>query len=453
MFNGKTIIVVLSTLLILSGCVKDTDFGAPKLKCINENLANITIGQLTDLYVDQTFQIQEDWILEGYVVSSDNAGNFFNVLYFQDSPNNPNAGLLIEFELRDSHLFFSVGQKIFIKLKGLYLGKSRGVFKIGGVFTSFGNRSVGRLPNNVIFDHVQVSCEANTGLVPNLVSILDFNETMVNTLVKVENLEFIAEEIGQPFAEVEEETKRNLVDCDDNEVVLVNSGYSDFQAELLPNGQGTLTGILSLDRDEFQLIIRDLDDITFEQDRCSDVVDEFTATTIFITELADPDNNAGARFVELYNSSTKLLSLKGWNLVRYTNDNTEISSTIDLSNFTIGGEGFLVISPNAAEFEIVYGSVPDIAVGTNSPADSNGDDNLVLLDPFGSIIDIFGIIGEDGSGTSHEFEDGKATRNLDILEGNPLFTASEWQIFNDTGGNGTINLPQNAPSDFNPGSR
>ena len=124
-----------------------------------------------------------------------------------------------------------------------------------------------------------------------------------------------------------------------------------------------------------------------------------------------------------------------------------------MSNFTIGGEGFLVISPNAAEFEIVYGLVPDIAVGTNSPADSNGDDNLVLLDPFGAIIDIFGIIGEDGSGTSHEFEDGRATRNLVILEGNPVFTASEWQIFNDTGGSGTINLPQNAPSDFNPGSR
>ena len=82
MFNYKTIIGVLGTLLILLGCVKDTDFDAPKLQCINENLSNITIGQVTDLYVDQTVQIQENWILEGYVVSSDHAGNFFNVLYF-----------------------------------------------------------------------------------------------------------------------------------------------------------------------------------------------------------------------------------------------------------------------------------------------------------------------------------------------------------------------------------
>ena len=451
--SSTTIFGLLGISFFLLGCVNNSDFDRRQLLCIDENISNSTIEQVINLYVDQTIQIQEDLIIEGYVVSSDKAGNFFNVLYFQDSPTNPNAGLILEFELRDSHLFFGIGQHIFINLKGLYLGKTRGVFKIGGVFTSFGNRSVGRLPNNVIFDHLSISCETSSVVVPNLVSVLDFNETMVNTLVSIENLEFVDEEIGQPFAELELETKRNLVDCDDNELVLLNSGYSDFQAETLPDGRGTLTGILSLEGNEFQLIIRDTEDIVFDQERCAELIDEFTSRAVFISELADPDNNAGARFVEIYNSSSESLSLKGWSLVRYTNDNTEVSSTIDLSDFSIGGEGFLVISPNADEFELVYGFMPDIAVGTNSPADSNGDDNLVLVDPFGSIIDIFGIVGEDGSGTAHEFEDGRAVRNLDIVEGNIIFTANEWLIYNDTGSNGTINLPQNAPADYNPGSR
>ena len=43
----------------------------------------------------------------------------------------------------------------------------------------------------------------------------------------------------------------------------------------------------------------------------------------------------------------------------------------------------------------------------NSAANSNGDDNIALVDPFGNLIDLFGVIGEDGSGTSHEFEDGR----------------------------------------------
>ncbi|MEP3385867.1 MAG: lamin tail domain-containing protein, partial [Flavobacteriaceae bacterium] len=169
--------------------------------------------------------------------------------------------------------------------------------------------------------------------------------------------------------------------------------------------------------------------------------------------LADPDNNSGARFVELYNSSIEPLDLNQWTLRRYTNANTEISSTIDLSGFKIEPGGTLVISPNQSEFELVYGFPPDIGVSTNSPADSNGDDNLALVDPFGVVIDIFGIIGEDGSGTNHEFEDGRALRKGNITMGNPNYSFGEWVIANDTGGAGTIDQPQNAPENFTPGSR
>ncbi len=451
--NHFVSLIVVSLLLITAGCLKDSDFEEPELFCSHENIGTISISQLKDLYIDQTVQIQEDWIIEGYVTSSDKAGNFFNVLHFQDKKSNPTGGLQIEFELRDSHLFFNIGQHIFIKLKNLYLGKSKGVFKIGGVFTSFGNRSVGRLPNRVIFDHILLSCDSNTGIKATAVSITELNETMIHTLVKIDDLEFIEEELDEPFAVIRKETKRNFVDCNDNQLVLLNSGFSDFQSNLIPDKRGSVTGVLSKENSEFQMIIRDLDDLEFNLERCEDLVDEFTSDSILISELADPDNNAGARFVELYNATEVPLSLKGWSLVRYTNENTTVSSTVDLSDNTIEGEGFIVISPNPMEFEAVYGMPPDIGVGTNSPADSNGDDNIVLIDPFGNIVDIFGVIGEDGSGTNHEFEDGRAVRKLEILKGNPIYTASEWQIFNDTGASGTINLPQNAPEDFSPGSR
>ena len=75
------------------------------------------------------------------------------------------------------------------------------------------------------------------------------------------------------------------------------------------------------------------------------------------------------------------------------------------------------------------------------------------MDPFGTVIDVFGVIGEDGSNTNHEFEDGRAFRNMDVMKGNPVFTFSEWTIFNDTGDAGTIKLPQTAPQDFTPGNR
>ena len=44
---------------------------------------------------------------------------------------------------------------------------------------------------------------------------------------------------------------------------------------------------------------------------------------VIITELADPNNNAGARFVEIYNVSDSDVDLTGWELRRWTNANAE----------------------------------------------------------------------------------------------------------------------------------
>lgn len=444
---------MISLCLLITGCVKDKTFDTPEILCSKEDYTTISISDLKKLYEGQTTQIQEDLIIEGFVASSDKAGNFFNVIHFQDKPNNPSEGMQIELELRDSHLFFNVGQHIFIKLKGLYLGKSGEVYKIGGVFTSFGNRSVGRLPNSVVFEHILTSCQTNIGLEPTIITVTQLNDSLVNTLVAINNIEFSEKYIGESYAVKEEETERILIDCDDNKIVLKNSGYSEFQSQPLPDESGTITGILTKDKGEFQLIIRDLDDVNFTMERCEDLIDEFTSNTIFITEIADPNNNAGARFIEIYNSSDKIVSLKGWSLVRYTNANTDVSSTIDLTTYSIEGKEMVVISPNATEFENVYGFPPTISAGTNSPADSNGDDNIAIIDPFGSLVDLFGVVGEDGSGTSHEFEDGRAIRKLEFNTGNSVFNSNEWVIYNDTGNDGTINQPQNAPSDFTPGFR
>ncbi len=446
-------LAVLFLIATHSACVKNRTFEPLPSNCTQTLTANTNFSEIKNLYVDQTLQIQNDLVIEGYVISSDEAGNFFSTLYFQDRLVNPTEGFQIEIDLRDSHLFYPVGSKIYIKLKGLYLGRSKGVFKLGATFTSFGNVSVGRLPASVVDQHIFVSCESDIVLQPTEISILDLREDLTNTLVQFNSLEIPEREQGELFAMENEETERMLTDCNDNEIILLNSGFSDFQNELLPEGNGTITGVLLRENDNYLIAVRNLEDINFTQERCEDIIDEFTSTNIFISELADPENNPGARFVELFNSNSEALPLKGWKLNRYTNDNTEISSTVDFSGRSIAPKNTLVISPNAEEFEKVYGFMPDLAVGTNSPADSNGDDNLVLVDPFGTIIDVFGVVGEDGSETNHEFENGRAIRNPNISEGNLKYTFGEWTIYNDSGAAGTINEPQEAPDDFTPGIR
>jgi len=451
--TSKDPFFMVMALYLLVSCAGNSDFDTLSPDCSTELEANATYAEVKALYQDELVQIQEDLVIEGYVVSSDEAGNFFSVLHFQDRPENPVEGFEVAVDVRDTHLFYPVGTKILIKLKGLYLGQTRGVFRLGGTFTAFGTTAVGRLPALKVPEHLFVSCDAGATVQPRVLNIADLPDSAVNTLVRFEAVEVVEEELGLPFAVEAEETERTLIDCIDNELILVNSGFSDFQSNELPMGNGAVTGVLLKDRDDFKLAIRTLSDIDFQSERCEDVITEFTTNTIFFSELADPNNNASARFVELYHAGNENFDLNGWQIRRYTNANSEVSSTIDLSGLIINAQSTLVISPNAEEFELVYGFAPDVGVGTNSPADSNGDDNLELVDPFGTIIDAYGVVGVDGSGTNHEFEDGKALRNSDIMLGNPLFTFSEWQIFNDTGGLATVNSPQNAPDDFTPGVR
>ena len=78
-----------------------------------------------------------------------------------------------------------------------------------------------------------------------------------------------------------------------------------------------------------------------------------------------------------------------------------------------------------------------------------------MVDNTGATIDIFGVIGEDGTGTNWEYLDGRAVRNLDIIEPNPVFTISEWTVYSDAANNliSYPNSPKIAPNDFNPNLR
>lgn len=182
--------------------------------------------------------------------------------------------------------------------------------------------------------------------------------------------------------------------------------------------------------------------------------DELITEGVFISEIADPNNNSNARFVELYNSNNSPINLKDWKLKRYTNENTETtaSATLILEGEIDSGKTF-VIAKDAVEFEKVYGFIPNQDGKGKGSVDSNGDDQIILEAPNGTLIDIFGVIGEDGSGTNHEFEDGRANRKTNTVKGTTTYNFSEWNVWNDTGGAGTINEPQDAPNDFSPGER
>ena len=194
----KMIFKIMGTIILMSllCCVDGREFDDIEGNCTTDMVANITFEELDSLVQDDVIQIHEDLILEGYVISSDRAGNIFGVLYIQDKLNNPSMGIQLEMDLRESHLQFPVGSKVLVKLKNLYLGKRGTNIRIGSVFSSFGNLSIGRLPSGKVFEHLFISCEGtlninvskvgvaslSNGLRKNFFSIFSFNKSYLSLL-------------------------------------------------------------------------------------------------------------------------------------------------------------------------------------------------------------------------------------------------------------------------------
>ena len=174
------------------------------------------------------------------------------------------------------------------------------------------------------------------------------------------------------------------------------------------------------------------------------------AQGVFITEIADPHNVAtGGRFVELYNNTDADIDLTGWALRRWTNANTDPQADKALQG-TIPAGGFFIITNSASDFEITYYIEANQDIGTGGPADGNGDDDLALINANGEVVDLYGEGGgTDNSGTSWEFEDGRAERIATVTAGNPTGDPAEWNIDNDSGGG---DGPQEAPTDYDPGA-
>jgi hypothetical protein len=177
---------------------------------------------------------------------------------------------------------------------------------------------------------------------------------------------------------------------------------------------------------------------------------------VFISELADPENSTtelNVRFIELYNPSAGTVDLSGWELRRYTNGNESYtaSTVIKFDDQYIPANATFVIAANTEAFEKVYGFAPDMEGGGSTAADSNGDDNIVLTGPSGEVKDIFGVPGEDGTGTGHDFQDGRAVKKTEIEVGSTILIPEQWEVYNGHGKEGSQSRLHYAPGDFDPG--
>ncbi|MEI6865052.1 DUF5689 domain-containing protein [Flavicella sp.] len=415
----------------------DVVLGEERCAIVTLDEPTISYQQIINMYSNKVveFGIDKDYVFEGYVTSSDQEGNFINTLFIQDAYENPKGGFCLLVDEENMFESFQVGDRVLLNLNYLYLDKIDGVYTVG-VFKDDSVTEISEGEVNRYLFNSQESFE----IIPRIITLEEISkEGFQNILITLNNVQLTNSELGKAYAYYSgtEDGNRVLETCGVlQELELHTLGTASFANDKFPIAKGSVTGVVY--GQDLTMQIRSISDVDFQEERdsCSVVISK-----ILITEIADPENSVGARFVELYNAGEEPLSLNGWQLNKYLNGSTTVSgSGLDLSGLTIQVGGFLILGNT--EFETIFNMIPDLE---NSYISGNGDDVYELVDRQGEIHDVFGVVGEDGSGTSWEYLDGKAIRKFEVVEPNSKFKISEWEIFTKTTGN-----KQLAPENFTP---
>ncbi len=313
-----TLLSVFALLLTISSCVNSDDYNLPDVTVSTvdpsvlgnkTNFNNVIATYLTAVSDGEqvgTFGFDDPLYIEGYVVSSDRDGNFFEELIIQNSPDagdagtDPRRGLNIQINVSSLADTYEVGRKIYVKLNGLAIGEENGVYTLG--------REVGSGLDQIqsyeyVYDPLQLDFptfilrDSEVAIItPKVAAVADLTEADENTFVQLDNMQINRNELGLDFAGQPSDQFdgfRTLESCDDGSTLkLQTSTFADFKSVTLPEGKGSIAGIYTRDfgDDISVLVLNGLSDIAMDNaERCDPEILECAGTTSTAVTIFEED--------------------------------------------------------------------------------------------------------------------------------------------------------------------
>lgn len=295
-------------------CIHDDKWEAPEITCNNKFAApTMTMAEVvalapaaaSNVYTGTVYKIPAEdathpaVIFDGYVVSSDEGGNFYKTITFQDKPENPTVGLTVGINKSMNYTDFPVGAHIRIKANGMLIGKSTGAITLG---VEDPNYAIGRIPESIIGRYISGVCNGAgldiATIVPREISLSDLNNSnsnWINTLVKIKNVQFADAEVGKPLVGVDVsgnniDTSRSLVDVYGTTSIIRTDAFFKPAAYQIPSTSGDITFVMTRYNATFQGAIRTINDIQFNSPRLN------PATLVLNEPFTNLTNNGWTAF-------------------------------------------------------------------------------------------------------------------------------------------------------------
>ena len=278
--------------LLTTSC--NREFDAPPSYIEPNITANVTIKDLKTRHtMGQIEQITEDLTVGGVVVADDKSGNFYKSIAIQDAT----GGITVRLDGSNLYTSYPVGRKVYIKLKGLYLGDYNKLYQIGGGVddTDPARPELAPLASSLFDTYIVKGSTGNT-ITPKVVRVDQLHDSLQSMLIQINNMEFIPADTSKTYADAAGKATRNLnvKACAGNSLILRTSGYSTFAGVNVPNGNGTLLSVYTVFGTTKQLVIRDTSDVRFTGPRCgagpttetniADVRALYTGTNTFVPD-------------------------------------------------------------------------------------------------------------------------------------------------------------------------
>lgn len=271
-------VILAIALFTAAGCY-DSRFGSPA-GTVGEETATESIARFRERFLGVPFVVESNLVVEGVVVSSDRAGNFYRTLCIQQGQ----AALEIMAGIDQLHNRFPVGCPVTVHLRGLVVAQSRGVLQAGGKPLPGSGYDTDYIGSMAALERILVRRSEQLRVPePDRLTIPELGIDRCGSLVRIDNLRFspLEEENSAADSAGAEETAasernpsseeplppdnhwngdRRFVDPSGNEVWTYVRPYADFSDHEIPDGEVSLVGILQYDdtgEGHFMIKLRD----------------------------------------------------------------------------------------------------------------------------------------------------------------------------------------------------
>ncbi|MET0946549.1 MAG: DUF5689 domain-containing protein, partial [Flavobacterium sp.] len=271
--------IVLTAAIFTSfvSCINSDNYATPDTSGTCDVTVTKQVSDITSASTSTYAQYTDDDIIEAYVTSSDEGGNFYKSVSLMSLDGT--VGFSMPINAYNIYTKFEPGRKVFVHMKDRYFVTLNNSTVIGSLYNrdtpadptddEVGRISQGEYQNIIIRSCIKVN---EDDIVKHLTIAQAKNNQYLNTLIEFDAVQFTDASIGKKYFDpslnnLGGATNHSITDEFGNTIVLRVSEFATFSTKMVPSLNGKIRGVLTKFGSTFQFMVRTENDINLTNPR------------------------------------------------------------------------------------------------------------------------------------------------------------------------------------------